>query len=369
MLRRASRPTLFVLLATCGFLAAAPGTAAAQPRIANATVQTLPAAGGLEASLESLARGDAGAFWAGYSVPVAGGERWMCCEPDRWAWSSGAGPYGCRLESTGASSATTGTQPADTAVRLEAAREMMVLVRVEGGQVRKVRTFSADCPLDGGGLGFFWLTEVKVADSLAWLSRQARTSSADASLARQSVAAIALHADEAADTALETFVAPGQPLALRRHVAFWLGEARGQRGLATLQRLAGSEPDAALRREVTFGLSVSKEPGALPVLLRMAREDSNAAVRGQALFWLARKAGDMVAATLSDAAANDPETQVKERAVAGLSRLPNGEGIPLLIKVARTSPDPAVRKRAIFWLGQSKDARALDFIEGILTGR
>jgi len=41
--------------------------------------------------------------------------------------------------------------------------------------------------------------------------------------------------------------------------------------------------------------------------------------------------------------------------------------VPLLINVAKTNRNPAVRKQAIFWLGQSNDPRALNFIEGVLT--
>ncbi len=40
--------------------------------------------------------------------------------------------------------------------------------------------------------------------------------------------------------------------------------------------------------------------------------------------------------------------------------------MPLLIDVARRNRNPAIRKEAIFWLGQSEDERALDFIEEIL---
>jgi hypothetical protein len=34
--------------------------------------------------------------------------------------------------------------------------------------------------------------------------------------------------------------------------------------------------------------------------------------------------------------------------------------------VAKNNPDLAVRKRAMFWLGQSKDSRALDFFSQVL---
>ena len=46
--------------------------------------------------------------------------------------------------------------------------------------------------------------------------------------------------------------------------------------------------------------------------------------------------------------------------------MPKDEGIPMLITVARTHSNPAVRKQAMFWLGQSKDPRALEFFAEIL---
>ena len=39
----------------------------------------------------------------------------------------------------------------------------------------------------------------------------------------------------------------------------------------------------------------------------------------------------------------------------------------MLIQVARTNRNAVVRRQAIFWLGQSKDPRALSFFEEILT--
>ena len=62
----------------------------------------------------------------------------------------------------------------------------------------------------------------------------------------------------------------------------------------------------------------------------------------------------------------DPDTEVKKRAVFALSQMPKDEGVPLLITVARTNANPAVRKQAMFWLGQSKDPRAVEFFAEIL---
>jgi hypothetical protein len=47
--------------------------------------------------------------------------------------------------------------------------------------------------------------------------------------------------------------------------------------------------------------------------------------------------------------------------------MPDGEGVPQLIHVARTNRNPEVRKKAMFWLGQSKDPRALSFFEEVLS--
>ena len=49
-----------------------------------------------------------------------------------------------------------------------------------------------------------------------------------------------------------------------------------------------------------------------------------------------------------------------------LSQLPKDEGVPRLIDVARNNRNPEVRKQAFFWLGQSKDPRAVQFFEEIL---
>jgi HEAT repeat protein len=77
-------------------------------------------------------------------------------------------------------------------------------------------------------------------------------------------------------------------------------------------------------------------------------------------------AGEKVAGTITAAIENDPDTEVKRRAVFALGQLPRSEGVPLLIDVARKNKNPAVRRQAIFWLGQSKDPRAIEFFAEIL---
>jgi HEAT repeat protein len=102
------------------------------------------------------------------------------------------------------------------------------------------------------------------------------------------------------------------------------------------------------------------------MLINIARTDSEPRLRGEALFWLAQKAGQKVSAAIVERIDQDPDTDVKKKAVFALSQLPKDEGVPLLIKVARSNSNLEVRKQAMFWLGQSRDARAIDFFSEVL---
>ena len=144
--------------------------------------------------------------------------------------------------------------------------------------------------------------------------------------------------------------------------------ARGRRGYEVVSRIVREDPNDKIREHAVFALTQNKDPQAIPAVIRVAHEDKAARVRGQALFWLAQRAGKKTAeAELGHAIENDPDTEVKKKAVFGLTQIPENEGIPLLIQVARTNKNATVRKQAMFWLGQSKDPRALSFFEEVLT--
>ena len=119
-------------------------------------------------------------------------------------------------------------------------------------------------------------------------------------------------------------------------------------------------------RPVATG-SNSREPSGLAAVLDAARNDKTPQIRSKALFWLAQKAAAKDAQqVIGKVLADDPDRGVKEQAVFALKNLPGDQGIPMLIEVAKSNPDAAVRKKAMFWLGQSKDAKALDFFASVL---
>jgi HEAT repeat protein len=357
-----------------------PGTlpAAAQsgpPKIIHARVETRSAVSGLEAELRAFLAAQESPAWMGYAVPAIEGSHQSCC----WNNSAGSGrprdAMGCgrcALESRDGNGFTDSESNGGTA-RLEAPQEILVLLRAADHRVSKVRVFTPDCELDAGDLRVLWLIDVKPAESVAVLSTLVTAGAFDGGESRApahgALMAIAMHADPAADRALESFVAPSQPEKLRSQTSFWLGSARRAAGLRLLERMAKSDPSTKVRAQVAFAYSTSKEPAAVDDLIRMAKDDESGHVRGQALFWLAQKAGKRASGAIVEAIENDPDTAMKRSAVFALSQLPRDEGVPLLIQVARSNKNPDVRKQAFFWLGQTNDPRALAFFEEVLRSR
>lgn len=339
------------------------------PDVVNAKLQTRAVSGTLRETLRGIEAQTDGPEWVGYGVAEITGDRMACCGN----FQDGYGGCGtCRLErENGVTSSSSGNSGRNGTVELEGSRELLVLLRLEGKQVTKIREASKDCTLDAGGLPFLWLTGVKPGESVALLSEFVDEASfqghGEHELGQGALAAIALDADASADRAFASFVAADKPEQLRKHASFWLGASRGKTGELLLAKMAKSDPSPEVRSQVAFALSVSHEPEALSEMIRMAHEDESAHVRGQALFWLAQKAGQKAMGAITGAIENDPDTEVKKKAVFALSQMPKDEGVPKLIEVAKTNRNREVRKQAMFWLGQSNDPRALEFFEQVLS--
>lgn len=338
--------------------------AVAQPRVTNARME-VRASSGLEKELRTITASQKGPAWIGYAVPLAPGTGFICCFGSGTHFAKSLGCCsGCRLEGKNEVYSSSDIHPCHQ----PSSSEVSVLFRVAAGQVTQVRSFTADCALDGGGAPFYWLTGVTPAESLKVLALMISSSPGGAreEFVDNVFSAITAHDDQQADAVLERFAAPGQRYQLREKATFWMGEQRGRRGFEFVRDLLRREPDAKMREHLTFVLSETKEAEAIPELIRVARSDADGEVRGQALFWMAEKAGDKVAGVIADAIERDPETEVKKKAVFALSEMPDGKGVPLLIGLARTHKNPAVRQEAVFWLGQSEDPRALAFLEDVL---
>lgn len=148
-----------------------------------------------------------------------------------------------------------------------------------------------------------------------------------------------------------------------------LGAAGARASVDYLIRLAETN-DGRAGREAIFPVTLVDSVTAWPMLLRIARNDSRPRqVRESATFWLGHLAEEPATRGLTELVGDDAvDRQVRESAIFALSQR-RGEGVPALINVVRTSRDPELRKKALFWLANSRDPRALDLIEELLTRR
>jgi HEAT repeat protein len=290
-----------------------------------------------------------------------------------------------------------------------------ILLRVTAGKVERVTIERIDREIDAGGLPFVWLTGVSAADSVKTLKSVVESSFAEAEkaaanpapvvntgdrerdrierdvqreparqlqrLQERGLVAIALEEGTEATAALKAFTAASYSAMLRERAAFWLANERGADGFRTVSALLKSDKDEAFRVKLVFDLTLVKgdsNNAAIDELIALAKTDAMPKVRTQAQFWLAQIVGkksgselsnSRIMQTLSDAARNDPEAGIRKSAVFAISRLPVDQAVPELIQVASTTKDATTRKEAIFWLGQSKDPRALDYLVKVVKGQ
>lgn len=276
------------------------------PRILNGRLDTQAAGANLAATFQRIAVAQTEPAWIGYSVPtLRDPERRLCCGGDSWI-SDGVVIVNGRL-------ATCGLEPGD----------------------RTVRTAEGQPTANQGPI------HLEGPDTMLVLFR----------------------IEEKAVQRVRIF-SPDCELDAGGRAIHWLDGVNAADSVKLLSSLVSGTDK--VRSGAMAALAMHRDDIAVPELLRLARQDTTAKVRGDALFWLGQTAGRKVAGEITAAIENDPDTDVKKRAVFALSQLPKDEGVPLLINVAKTNKNPAVRKQAMFWLGQSKDPRALDFFSEIL---
>lgn len=292
--------------------------------------------------------------WVGYHVAAVADAGESCCYTIA---RGGKRTAGCRLDGNAAHGSTI-----DTSARSPGSETLAVYLHVRGGEIDRVRAWSASCPIEDAD-SVHWINPVEPAQSVAVLDR-ATDRSGDTG--EQALVAIAQHADASATAALERNAAPGRPRERREQALFWLGQMRGAEGLATILRQAKSDPDPKLREHAVFAASQSRADGAYAAVHAIAREDAAASVRGRALFWMAQMDAPGVDRDILAALSRETSGSVREEAVFALSQLDDGRGEDALIAVLRSEQPREVKQRALFWLGQSDSPRALAFFDEVL---
>ena len=242
-------------LAACCALAA---WAQQPPPILNAKPDIRSAAAGLESVMRQLrAAPQAEPLWVGYAVPAVPGRRETC-------W-------------TGAYAAT---------VHLEGPKEFYILYRIAEGRIDRIRTFSPDCVIDGSDAKFIWLTGVRPADSVSYLSALAHGERYDRD---DALSALAVHAAPEAVPVLLDFVRNGRTTHMRGRALVWLGQtAPFTVSEPVIRDAIEKSRESEMQRQGVAALAQAPHGEGIPLLLELARAHRNAAVQKAAMSWLGR---------------------------------------------------------------------------------
>jgi hypothetical protein len=240
----------------------APAAAAQTPRLSNGRIES-HATTNIARDLPALAATLSEPTWIGYAQPMIDGDRNMCDY-----WNDG------RMI----------PQSADP-IRLEPADFFFVMFRVEARQITRIRTYSANCPLDAGGKAVHWFNNVSVADSVNYM----KTFIAPNATRKLNDSAITVLAMTEGDQALNELLAlarNGTTSSAKGHALFWLAQRAGQKAVGTITAAIESDPDTEVKRKAVFALSQLPRDEGIPLLIQQARTNKNPVVRKQAMFWL-----------------------------------------------------------------------------------
>lgn len=243
--------------------------------IDNATVKSTDATRGVGAAIASI--GSAQPTWFAWTAPIKG--RSICCWQGK---SKGKGCCGrCQLDGSNGFSISSDDED-DGPVAMN--NEMLLVVRIEQGKVRRVRMFGAACELDGQGKTIQLLTNVSPESSIDFFLSQIRNADREGEM----IGALSLHEHPRVVPALIELARHDPDTEVRRHAIFWLGQKAGEKVAGELRRLVDEDPDEDVKQHAVFAISQLPRERAVPLLMDLVKTHKNREVRSRAMFWLAQ---------------------------------------------------------------------------------
>jgi len=246
------------------------------------------------------------------------------------------------------------TDKAEEAGREADAREMLRTIALDETDDSEVRAQAV-----------FWLSEIPGEETLAILSGIVRQAS-DSELADRAIFAIAQLGDATAMALLQQYALDASlDTEQRKRAIFWIANEGEAQAMPFLQELYSSLTDDELRQQVLFAVAEAGERNAVDWLLQRARDAGEPVeVRKRALFWAA-DAG-MPTADLNALYASFDDPQLREHLIWLIADNGDDESVESLLDIATNDPDVAMRTKAVFWLGESDDPRATQFLLEVL---
>lgn len=212
----------------------------------------------------------------------------------------------------------------------------------------------------------FWMSESPSERSLEAIQEALRSTN-DAEIQQVAVHALSRHRSPKASQVLrELAESRNTRPEVRQAAVHWIGQKQDPENGPFLRSLFTRVDEVSVKESILHIISQRRDPGNDEWLLSIARDANQPVqVRKNALFWASERRSISTAefGRLYDSM---PNVEMKQQILYSLSRR-SGDAAALdkLIDIAKNDRDGSLRKTAIFWLGQSKDPRAIKALQEI----
>lgn len=154
---------------------------------------------------------------------------------------------------------------------------------------------------------------------------------------------------------------------VREQAIFWLGQEGSSEDAAFLMDMYKEIDDRDLKEKVIFAVSQNSDRDGDEWLLSLVRDmNESVDLRKNALFWVGQE-GDIDASELRELYNDAAEFELKEHVIFVLSQFDEVDAVDELMNIARNETNADLRDKAIFWLGQSDDERAAEFLAELIN--
>ena len=247
-------------------------------------------------------------------------------------------------------------------------RKAVWLISQKGGEEAAdilVQTAKTDPDQETREQAVFWLGQTG-SDRAVTLLEDILKNSTNNEIKNKALFALSQHQSARAGQILRDFAErESENEELREQAIFWLGQNHSADNANYLKSLYGRVKKDALKEKIIFSLSQERGNGEWIMNIALDPKES-IEMRKQALFWAGQNGGVSIDAfsSLYDRM-TDPE--IKEQLIFVFSQKRDAKALDKLFSIAKNDKDKEMRSKAVFWIGQSKDPRAVKFIEDLIS--
>jgi tetratricopeptide (TPR) repeat protein len=214
----------------------------------------------------------------------------------------------------------------------------------------------------------FWLSQVPGEETVAALDSILQDPKSDPEIQEKAIFALSQHRSPRAGAILRAYAERNdRPSDLREKAIFWLGQRRSTENAQFLKDLYKKLNDNDLKEKVIFSLSQMGGTDNYRWLMDIALDESeNIELRKKALFW-AGQGRTVDVADLVSLYDRTKDREMKDQLIFVYSQRREAAALDKLFAIGRNDPDRELRKKAIFWIGQSRDPRAAQFLQELIN--